>query len=50
MELQKVIWPTREEVVKLTALVVLVVAFVGLFMFTWGQVVGQFSSRLFVGR
>ncbi len=51
LELRKVIWPTREEIVKLTALVVLVVLTVGLFMFAWDQLIGQISNRLFaVGR
>ena len=50
LELLKVIWPTRDEVVKLTALVLLVVVVVSIFIFAWDQVVGLVSSRLFAGR
>ena len=35
LELKRVIWPTREDVTKMTGLVVAVVVFVGLFMYIW---------------
>jgi len=47
MELKKVIWPTREEVVKMTGFVVFVVVLVGLFIYVWDQVLGQGTMRLF---
>ncbi len=50
LELQKVIWPTREEAMKLTGLVIVVVVVVGIFMFGWDQFIGAISSRLFAGR
>ncbi len=50
LELRKVIWPTREEVTKMTALVVVVVTIVGIFMYGWDQVLAVITSRLFVAR
>ena len=47
LELKKVIWPTREEVVKMTGFVVFVVVLVGLFIYVWDQVLGQLTMRLF---
>ena len=38
LELQKVIWPTREEVMKMTGLVVAVVIVVAVFIVSWDQV------------
>ncbi len=37
VELTKVIWPTQEEVVKMTGLVLAVVFVVAMFIFTWDQ-------------
>jgi preprotein translocase SecE subunit len=50
LELRKVIWPTREEVMKLTGFVVLVVIIVGLFMYIWGEFIGVITNRVFLGR
>ncbi len=50
LELRKVIWPTREEVIKMTALVVVVVTIVGIFMYGWDQVLAVITNRLFVPR
>ncbi len=47
LELKRVIWPTREDVVKMTGLVVAVVVFVGLFMYVWDTVLAQLTVRLF---
>ncbi len=47
LELQKVIWPTREEVVKMTGLVVAVVIVVGLFIVTWDRVLLQVTRPLY---
>jgi len=47
LELQKVIWPSREDVVKMTGLVVAVVLIVGLFIFIWDQVLVQITRPLF---
>jgi len=47
LELQKVIWPTREEVIKMTGLVVGVVLVVGLFIFIWDQILVQITRPLF---
>jgi len=47
LELQKVIWPTREEVTKMTGLVVAVVVIVGLFIFIWDQILVQITKPLF---
>jgi len=47
LELQKVIWPARDEVVKMTGLVVAVVVTVGVFIFLWDQVLVFISRPLF---
>ncbi len=47
LELQKVIWPTREEVTKMTGLVVAVVLVVGLFIFFWDKILVQITRPLF---
>jgi len=47
LELQKVIWPTREEVTKMTGLVVAVVLVVGLFIFFWDKILVQITKPLF---
>ena len=47
VELKRVIWPSREEVMKMTGLVVAVVIFVGLFMYVWDRVLAQLTGRLF---
>jgi preprotein translocase SecE subunit len=38
LELQKVIWPAKEEVLKMTGLVVAVVMVVAVFIVAWDQV------------
>ncbi len=47
LELQKVIWPSYEEVVKLTGLVVVVVFTVGLFIFLWDRILWTATRSLF---
>ncbi len=47
LELQKVIWPSYEDVVKLTGLVVVVVFTVGLFIFVWDRVLWTATRSLF---
>jgi preprotein translocase subunit SecE len=47
LELQKVIWPTREEVTKMTGLVVAVVLVVGLFIFFWDKILVEITRPLF---
>lgn len=47
LELKRVIWPTREDVTKMTGLVVAVVIFVGLFMYILDQTFAQLTMRLF---
>jgi len=47
LELQKVIWPSHEDVVKMTGLVVVVVVTVGLFMFVWDRVLWVLTQPLF---
>jgi len=47
LELQKVIWPSREEVVKMTGLVVAVVIVVGLFIVAWDRVLQQVTRPLY---
>jgi preprotein translocase subunit SecE len=47
LELQKVIWPTREEVAKMTGLVLVVVIVVGIFIYLWDRVLYQFTRHLF---
>ena len=47
LELKKVIWPTQEDVVKMTGLVVGVVLVVGLYIFVWYQLLAVFTRPLF---
>jgi preprotein translocase SecE subunit len=47
LELQKVIWPTREDVVKMTGLVVAVVFTVGAYIFVWARILGVLTRPLF---
>jgi preprotein translocase SecE subunit len=47
LELKKVIWPSREEVAKMTGFVVLVVTVVGLFIYLWDLMLGYITIRLF---
>ena len=47
LELQKVIWPSHEDVVKMTGLVVVVVFAVGLFIFVWDRVLWALTRSLF---
>ena len=47
LELQKVIWPSHEDVVKMTGLVVVVVFAVGLFIFAWDRVLWALTRSLF---
>jgi preprotein translocase subunit SecE len=46
-ELQRVIWPTREDVVKMTGLVIAVVVVVGMFIFLWDRVLVVLTRPLF---
>jgi preprotein translocase subunit SecE len=47
LELKKVIWPSREDVTRLTGLVIMVVVVVGVFMYVFDQALAQLTSRLF---
>lgn len=47
LELKKVIWPSREEVMKMTGFVVFVVALVGMFIYLWDRILGTVTMRLF---
>jgi preprotein translocase subunit SecE len=47
LELQKVIWPTRQEVAKMTGLVLVVVIIVGVFIYVWDRVLYQLTRHLF---
>jgi preprotein translocase SecE subunit len=47
LELQKVIWPSQEDVVKMTGLVVAVVFVVSAFMSLWGWILMQMTAPLF---
>jgi preprotein translocase subunit SecE len=47
LEIQKVIWPSREEVTKMTGLVVAVVFIVGIFIFLWDHVLWTMTKPLF---
>jgi len=47
LELQKVIWPTREQVMKMTGLVLVVVIVVGVFIYLWDRVLYQLTRHLF---
>ncbi len=47
LEIQKVIWPSREEVVKMTGLVVVVVFVVGMFIFLFDRILWTATKSLF---
>ena len=47
LELQKVIWPTQEAVVKMTGLVLAVVLVVSMFIFTWDRILWTITQPLF---
>ena len=46
LELQKVNWPTQEDVAKMTGLVVAVVVIVGAFVFLWDNILRVLFLRL----
>jgi len=47
LELQKVIWPKFDEVMKMTGLVVAVVFIVGMFIFLWDRILWTLTRSLF---
>jgi len=47
LELKKVIWPSREEVMKMTGFVVFVVVLVGTYMFLLDRILGAITRPLF---
>lgn len=47
LELKRVIWPSREDVTKMTGLVVAVVITVGLFMYLWDRMLASVTGPLF---
>ena len=47
LELKKVIWPSREDVVRLTGLVIVVVLVAGVFMYILDQGLAPITARLF---
>jgi len=47
LELKRVIWPTREDVVKMTGLVIAVVVIVGVFMFVLDRILAVLTRPLF---
>lgn len=47
LELQKVIWPTQEAVVKMTGLVLAVVLVVSMFIFAWDRILWTITRPLF---
>jgi len=47
LELKKVIWPSQEDVVKMTGLVVAVVFIVSAFMSLWGWILMKMTAPLF---
>jgi preprotein translocase SecE subunit len=47
LELKKVIWPSFDDVMKMTGLTVAVVFIVGTFMFLWGEILTVFTQSLF---
>ncbi len=47
LELQKVIWPSPEDVIKMTGLVVAVVFVVGMFIFAWDRILWMLTGPLF---
>jgi preprotein translocase SecE subunit len=46
LELQKVNWPTQEDVAKMTGLVVAVVVIVGAFVFLWDSILTLLFLRM----
>ncbi len=50
LELQKVIWPTPEEVIKMTGLVIAVVIVVGIYIVVCDQALMQLTRPLYGGR
>lgn len=47
LELKKVIWPTPEQVVKMTGLVVAVVLVVSIFIFVWDRLLTVVTRPMF---
>jgi len=47
LELQKVIWPTEEDVAKMTGMVLAVVLVVGGFIYVWDRILSVFTRPLF---
>ena len=47
LELQKVIWPSQEDVLKMTGLVIAVVFVVSLFIFAWDRILWVLTRSLF---
>ena len=47
LELKRVIWPSREDVGKMTGLVIAVVLVVGVFIYLWDRVLVVFTRPLF---
>jgi preprotein translocase subunit SecE len=47
LELQKVIWPKFDDVLKMTAVVVVVVFVVGIFIFLWDRILWMLTKPLF---
>ena len=47
LELKKVVWPTHEQVVKMTGLVVMVVAVVSGFIFVWDRLLSLVTRPMF---
>lgn len=47
LELKKVIWPTHEQVVKMTGLVVVVVMVVSIFIFVWDRLLTLVTRPMF---
>jgi len=47
LELQRVTWPTRPDVLKMTGLVIAAVVVVGVFMFLWDRILVVFTRPLF---
>ncbi len=47
LELQKVIWPKFDDVLKMTGVVVVVVFIVGIFIFLWDRILWTLTKPLF---
>jgi preprotein translocase subunit SecE len=47
VELKKVIWPSRQDVIRLTGLVIMVVLIIGFFMYALDQALAPLTSKLF---